>query len=182
MTWLWGVLAFVVAQRLGELWLANRNTRRLLDDGAREHGAGHYPLFVALHGGWIAAIGLLVDPDIQPSIPLLVLFALLQLGRVWVIATLGRYWTTRVISMPGAPLITAGPYRLVRHPNYVIVTGEIAVLPLAFGAWEIAVVFSLLNAGLLAWRLRVENRVLDQRMTTSGCSAGSARTASEDPG
>lgn len=88
--------------------------------------------------------------------PLLVLFALLQLARLWVIASLGPFWTTRVITLPGAPLIRRGPYRWLRHPNYLIVAGEIAVLPLAFGAWTIALVFSVANALLLAYRIRIE--------------------------
>jgi methyltransferase len=94
---------------------------------------------------------------------LLALFVLLQAGRVWVVATLGPYWTTRIITLPGAPLVTGGPFRFVRHPNYLVVTGEIAVLPLAFGAWRIALVFSVLNALLLAWRIRVESGALAAR-------------------
>ena len=97
----------------------------------------------------------------QPVNPmLLILFALLQLGRVWVVASLGDRWTTRIIVKPGAPLIRAGPYRFLRHPNYFVVTLEIAVLPLMFGLWRIALVFSLLNAVILAVRIRAENRAL----------------------
>ncbi len=90
---------------------------------------------------------------------------LLQLGRVWVVATLGPYWPTRIITLPKVPLVRRGPYRFVNHPNYLIVTGEIAVLPLAFGAWPIALVFSILNAALLFWRIRIENGTLTPRRT-----------------
>lgn len=159
----WAVLALVAAQRLGELWLARRNTARLLARGAVEHGRGHYPLIVALHAGWLAALALLVPPETPPQWPWLALFLVLQAGRVWVIASLGERWTTRVIVPPGEPLVRRGPYRYLRHPNYLIVVLEIAVLPLAFGAWEIALVFSLLNVLVLAWRLRVEGAALGYR-------------------
>jgi methyltransferase len=133
--------------------------KRLLADGAREHGAAHYPLLVALHAAWLAALWWSA-PGRPVDLPLLAIFALLQLGRVWVIATLGRRWTTRIIVLPGAPLIRAGPYRLVNHPNYLIVAAEIAVLPLVFGLVELALVFSILNLLVLAVRIRSENAAL----------------------
>lgn len=163
MSILWIVLGLVAAQRLAELAYAQRNTRNLLARGAVEIGRGHYPLFILLHGSWLIAIAVLVPAAAAPSWPLLVLFALLQAGRVWVIATLGPYWTTRIITLPSAPLVARGPFRFVRHPNYWVVTGEIAVLPLAFGAWRLALAFSVLNALLLAWRIRVENAALAGR-------------------
>ncbi len=153
------ILAFVTVQRLGELALARRNTRRLLARGAVETGDGHYPLIVLLHAGWLAGLWLLAW-DRPANLALLAIFAVLQLGRVWVIATLGERWTTRIISLPGAPLIRRGPYRWVSHPNYWIVSAEIAVLPLAFGLPVHALVFSLLNAGMLAVRLRAEAAAL----------------------
>ncbi|MFN4163926.1 MAG: isoprenylcysteine carboxyl methyltransferase family protein [Ferrovibrio sp.] len=163
MTVLYWVLAFVVLQRLAELAWASRNTRRLLARGGRETGARHYPLFVLLHASWLLAIALTVPADTVPNWPLLGLFALLQLGRVWVIATLGPYWTTRIITLDGAPLVRHGPFRFLRHPNYWVVAAEIAVLPLAFGAWPVAVVWSLLNAALLRHRIRVEETALQPR-------------------
>lgn len=163
MTPLYWVLAFVVLQRLAELAWAGRNTKRLLARGAREHGARHYPLFVLLHASWLAAIALTVPADAEPSWLLLGLFALLQLGRVWVIASLGPYWTTRVITLDDAPLVKRGPFRFLRHPNYWVVAGEIAVLPLAFGAWPVALAWSLLNAALLRHRIRVEEAALRPR-------------------
>ena len=150
------ILAFVTAQRLFELWLANRNTRRLMASGAVEHGAGHYPLIVGLHALWLASLWWLAPG--RPVDPFwLALFVLLQPGRIWVIATLGSRWTTRIIIPREAPLVSAGPYRFVSHPNYWVVAGEIAVLPLTFGLWTVALAFSLLNAAVLAIRIRSEN-------------------------
>lgn len=157
------VLGLVVLQRLAELILAQRNTRRLLAKGAVEVGRGHYPLIVALHAAWIAVLALTVPADAPASWPLLGLFLVLQAARIWVIASLGPYWTTRIITLTAAPLVRRGPYRWLRHPNYLVVVLEIAVLPLAFGAVWIALVFSLLNAVLLWHRIRVEAEALAGR-------------------
>ena len=153
------ILGFVTLQRLIELRLADRNSRRLLGEGAVEFGRDHYAFIVGLHMIWLAALWWWA-PGQPIDLALLVLFALLQLGRVWVIATLGDRWTTRIIVMPGAPLVRTGPYRFLKHPNYLIVTLEIAVLPMVFGLWRIALVFSLLNAVILTVRIRAENRAL----------------------
>ena len=153
------ILGLVTLQRLAELVLAGRNTGRLLARGAIEHGSGHYPLIVALHIAWLAALWWWA-PGQPVSLPLLGLFLVLQLGRIWVIATLGERWTTRIIVLPGEPLVTSGPYRFLRHPNYWIVALEIAVLPLVFALWQIALVFSLLNAAVLAIRVTAENKAL----------------------
>ncbi len=163
MSLLWIVLLLVAAQRLAELAYASRNTRRLKAQGAYESGAGHYPLLVAVHALWFAALAVFVPVEQAPNWALLGVFLVLQGLRLWVLASLGRYWTTRVITLPGAPLVRRGPYRFLRHPNYLVVAGEIAVLPLAFGAWEIAVIFSLANAAVLAWRIRCEERALSGR-------------------
>jgi methyltransferase len=157
------ILALCALQRLIELGLARRNERALRAAGAVEHGAAHYPLIVALHAAWLAALALVLRPDTPVSWPLIVVFALLQIARVWVLATLGRAWTTRIISLPGAPLATRGPYSFLRHPNYAIVAAEIAVLPLAFGQWTIAAVFSALNAAMLWLRIRSEDAALAER-------------------
>jgi len=156
------VLAFVTAERLTELVMARRNTARLLAAGAREHGARHYKLIVALHAAWLATL-LVLAPGRPVSLAWLALFAVLQILRLWVLATLGERWTTRIIVLPGAPLVARGPYRLLRHPNYAIVVGEIAVLPLAFGLPLVALVFSLLNAVVLTLRIRAENEALAGR-------------------
>ena len=161
--WLWLVLGLVAAQRLWELWLADRNTKRLLAEGAIEVGAGHYPLFVSLHASWLAAIATVTPWSTVPDPRWLALYVVLQAGRLWVIATLGPYWTTRIITLAGAPLQTRGPYRFLRHPNYVVASLEILVLPLAFGQVWIALVWSLANALLVGWRIRVEDRALQDR-------------------
>ena len=157
------ILALVVLQRLGELVLARRNTSALLARGAVEIGAKHYPLIVLLHASWLAAVILLLPKPAIINWLLLAVFVVLQGLRVWVLSTLGPYWTTRIISVPGAPLVRRGPYRLFRHPNYMVVAGEILVLPLVFGEVWIAIAFSLANAALLAWRIRQEETGLTPR-------------------
>lgn len=157
------ILALVVLQRLGELVLARRNTRALLARGAVEIGAKHYPLIVLLHACWLAAIILFLPQPVMIHWALLAVFVVLQGLRVWVLATLGPYWTTRIISLPGVPLVRRGPYRIFRHPNYMVVAGEILVLPLVFGEVWIAVIFSLANAMVLAWRIRQEETGLTPR-------------------
>ncbi len=153
------ILAFVTLQRLAELVIAQRNTRALLARGAYEASPGHYPLIVAVHTLWLLALWWFA-PGKSVSWPLIGLFLLLQAGRLWVLATLGSRWTTRIIILPGAPLVARGPFRFARHPNYLVVIGEIAVLPLAFGLWEMALLFSAMNAAVLAIRINAENKAL----------------------
>lgn len=167
MTLLHAILLFVAAQRGAELMLAAHNARRLRAAGAVEIDAASYPLFVLLHGGWLAVMAVAIPADTAPFWPLLGVFALLQLARIWVIATLGRHWTTRIIVLPHAKPITSGPYRWCRHPNYLVVAGEIAVLPLAFSAVPLAAAFSLLNAALLARRIPVETAALQAGIASS---------------
>jgi methyltransferase len=157
------ILGLVVLQRTGELLLARRNTARLLREGAVEIGAGHYPLFILLHGAWLAAIAVSLRADTPIAPAPLALYLLLQLGRIWILATLGRYWTTRVITHPGTPLVRKGPYRFLRHPNYLLVALEIPLLPLVFDMVWIAVLFGLANLALLAWRIRLEEAALAPR-------------------
>lgn len=163
MTWLAVVLGLVIVQRLGELWLASRNTQRLMSEGAIEIGAPHYPLFIILHTGWLVAIAVLTPWMTEPNPWLLLIYLGLQFARVWVIVTLGRFWTTRIINLAGAPLVRRGPYRFVRHPNYWVASLEIAILPLAFNQIGVAIAFSVLNALLIAYRVRIENAALAQR-------------------
>jgi methyltransferase len=162
-TVLYWTLGLVALQRLLELAYARSNTARLRRLGAVEVDAGAYPLYVLLHGGWLASVAVFVRAETVPNWPLIGLYALLQLGRIWVIVSLGRYWTTRIITLPTAPLVRAGPFRYLRHPNYLLVVAEIAVLPLAFGAVAVAATFSALNMALLARRIRIEERVLAPR-------------------
>jgi methyltransferase len=157
------ILALVAAERLIELVHAARNTRALKRRGAIERGAGHYPLLMLLHASWLAALFVVVPRDTVPDWPLLVLYLGLQGLRLWVIRSLGPYWTTRIITLPGEGLVRRGPYRFLRHPNYVIVTAEIAVLPLVFHAYAVALIFSALNLAILAWRIRIEEGALAGR-------------------
>ena len=154
------VVGLVALERLGELALSARNTRLLLEQGAHEAGRGHFPLFILLHGGWLVAMLAAAPGDGTIHWAAAAVFALLQVLRVWVLATLGGRWTTRIIVLPGAPLVQSGPYRYLRHPNYLVVVGEIAALPLVFGEWQVAAVFTVLNGVLLAWRIKVEEAAL----------------------
>jgi len=153
------VLAFVTVQRGAELVLARRNTHRLLAQGAFEAAPGHYPLIVLVHTGWLLGLWLLA-PALRPNPALIGVFALLQIARLWVLATLGERWTTRIIVLPGAPLMRNGPFRFVSHPNYCVVAAEIAVLPCAFGLYWFALLFSVLNAAVLTIRIRAEDASL----------------------
>jgi methyltransferase len=162
------IVGLVAAQRLGELAYARRNTRALLAKGAVEVGRAHYPLFVLLHGSWLVAIVAMLPPSPAIHWPVVVALVALQGLRLWVIATLGPYWTTRIITLPDAPLVQGGPYRFLRHPNYAVVVGEIAVLPLVFGQIGVAIVFSILNAALLWWRIRIEDQALRARREQPG--------------
>jgi len=153
------ILALVTMQRLGELVLARHNTKRLRAMGAVEVGADHYPLMIAMHSAWLVSLWLLgYDQDVDPW--LLTAFGLLQGLRWWVLSTLGPRWTTRIIILPGAPLVTDGPYRYISHPNYLVVAAEIALLPLALHLPVLALVFSALNAAVLAIRIRAESEAL----------------------
>jgi len=163
----YAIIFLVVLQRLGELVLANRNTKRLKAQGAVEIGAGHYPLIVLLHTAWLLAVLWLLPAPLEISWPWLAIFVLLQAARIWVIASLGPYWTTRIISVPGKALVRRGPYRFVRHPNYLVVAGEILALPLAFHEIPVAIFFSLANAAILFWRIREEEAGLVTRRELS---------------
>lgn len=153
------ILALVTLQRLGELWLSNRNTRRLLAQGAFEVGASHYPLIVAVHVLWLATLWWCA-PAQRVDLLWLAVFLLIEAARLWTMTSLGSRWTTRIIILPGAPLVRGGPYRFVDHPNYLVVVAEIAVLPLVFGLWPLTLIFTLLNAAVLAVRIREEDRAL----------------------
>jgi methyltransferase len=158
----WAALV-VGVQRLCELWLSRRNANRLIAEGGREIGKGHFPILVAVHVGWLAAIAFLIPADAPVIWPVILAYLVVQAGRYWVVATLGRHWTFKVIDTPAASLVQRGPYRWLKHPNYVVVVLEVALLPLAFGAWEIAAVFSAANLAVLAWRLRGENVSIARR-------------------
>jgi len=153
------LLGFVTLQRGVELALAHRNTRRLLERGAVEAGARHYPAIVLFHAAWLAGLWLL-GRNAELGLAWVAGFVLLQLLRIWVISSLGGRWTTRIILVPGAPPSRRGPYRFLAHPNYLVVAGEIAILPLALGLPAYALLSSIVNAGLLAVRITAENEAL----------------------
>jgi methyltransferase len=164
------ILGLVTVQRAAELVLSNRNTSRLFARGAVEVAPKHYSLVVAVHALWL--IALWVFGHDQPVIVIaLVVYLALQGLRFWVMRTLRERWTTRIIVLPGEPLVSAGPYRYLTHPNYVVVVGEIATLPLVLGLPWLAVLFTILNAAVLFIRMRAENRALEP------CRAAAARAA-----
>lgn len=161
------ILGLVTLQRLGELVLSKRNTDRLRARGAYEVAAGHYPLIVLLHAAWLIGLWYLVvyraavsGASVEVRWAWLGVFVVLQALRFWVIATLGPRWTTRIIVLPGAPLVTGGPYRFVSHPNYWVVAGEMLALPLVFGLVWYGIAFSALNAAVLWMRVRAEEAAL----------------------
>ncbi|MHB1207818.1 MAG: isoprenylcysteine carboxyl methyltransferase family protein [Rhodospirillaceae bacterium] len=158
------MIGLVAAERLIELVISRRHESALRARGAVEIGAGHYPFIVAVHAAWLAGLtvwALAMPPQLNPA--LAAAYFALQPLRVWVIASLGPYWTTRIISLPSAPLMRGGPYRWLRHPNYTVVVLEIAILPLALGAWPLAILFSVLNAVVLRVRIAAENQTLASR-------------------
>jgi|AraplaMF_Col_mMF_1032025.scaffolds.fasta_scaffold10868_4 methyltransferase len=159
MIWPILLLSAVTVERVGELWLAGRNTRALLRRGGREVGREHYGLIVALHALWLACLWIL-SWNVTVDLTWLAAFALLQALRLWILLTLGTRWTTRIIVVPGETLVEAGPYRFMRHPNYVVVVGEIAVLPLCLGQPLHALLFSIANAIVLVVRIKSENAAL----------------------
>lgn len=171
LSWIYGLLTLVILQRCAELVLARRNTRRLLALGGREVGAEHYPFLVALHAAWLATLVLLARPIPSVHWVLLGAFLALQAARVWVIASLGRFWTTRIVTLDGVPLRRSGPYRWLRHPNYWIVALEIPLLPLILDLPVVALVFGAINLILLAFRIDTEERTLAPRRRSNGSPA-----------
>ena len=157
----WGaaLLAFLTAQRIAELWWVRQNERRLFAAGGVEYGRAHLPLIVLLHAAWIVGMWVLAY-DRPVNLFFLTLVVLLQIARFWVLISLGRRWTIRIIVVPGERLVARGPYRFLRHPNYAVVTGEIAAVPLAVGLPVYALVFSILNAAVLAIRVPAEDAAL----------------------
>jgi methyltransferase len=153
------ILTVVTLQRLGELVLARHNSAKLLARGGVEVGARHYPLLVLVHAAWLIALWVW-GRDQDVDLTALSGFVALQGLRLWILATLGSRWTTRIIVLPGEPLVVSGPYRYFSHPNYAVVAGEIALLPLALHLPVIALVFTGLNAAVLWIRIRAEARAL----------------------
>jgi methyltransferase len=153
------ILVLVTLQRAAEFVISSRNTGRLKARGAIEVAPRHYPLVVAMHAAWLISLWIF-GHDRPVNAVALLLYVLLQGFRIWVMRTLGARWTTRIIVLPGEPLVRRGPYRFLPHPNYAVVAGEIALLPLALGLPLLAMIFTALNAAVLAIRIRAENRAL----------------------
>ena len=175
LTFFTALVVLVGLERLAELVVSNRNAAWSLARGGRETGRGHYPVMVVLHTGLL--VGMLVEawlrrPSVSPVLAgTMLALALASQGlRWWCITTLGPHWNTRVIVVPGLPPVRSGPYRFLRHPNYVAVVVEGVALPLVHAAWVTAAVFTVANAALLAVRLRVENQAL-AGLPTSGSTA-----------
>ncbi len=159
------VVGLVALERLAELVVSKRNAAWSMERGGREYGQRHFPVMVVLHTGFLAAMvveALVRRPDVPSALAwsMLGLVVLSQALRWWCIATLGRRWNTRVIVVPGLAPVTGGPYRLLRHPNYVAVVVEGAALPLVHACWWTALGFTVLNAALLTVRIRCENAAL----------------------
>ncbi|HEU0212508.1 MAG TPA: isoprenylcysteine carboxyl methyltransferase family protein [Jiangellaceae bacterium] len=155
----------VGVERLAELMVSTRNARWAFAQGGVEFGRGHYPVMAAMHTALLVACIAEVAVADRPFLPwlgwpMLALVAASEALRWWCVATLGRQWNTRVIVVPGLPLVSAGPYRWLRHPNYLAVVVEVAALPLVHTAWVTAVVFTAANAAVLAVRIPVEERAL----------------------
>lgn len=161
------LVAAIAAQRLVEVAASRRNTRRLLEAGAVEAGRGHLVPMIAMHTAFLVAAPAEVWLFDRPFVPLvgvsaLVLLALALALRAWNLATLGRRWSVRVVAVPGETPVARGPYRFLRHPNYVVVVAEMLALPLVHTAWLTCLVFSALNAWLLTVRIRAEERLLSE--------------------
>jgi methyltransferase len=153
------ILALVTLQRLSELVIARRNTSALMARGAIEHGAAHYPVMVLLHASWLTGLWWFGWNAVVVW-PLMSLYIALQAFRIWILVTLGSRWSTRILTIPNEKLVVRGPYRFVRHPNYLLVLLEVPLLPLALGLNGFALLYGLLNMAMLAWRIRVEETAL----------------------
>lgn len=177
MIWYTLLILAVGGERVAELVVSKRNLRWSLERGGVERGRGHYPPMVVLHTGLLLgclAEVWLADRPFDPALGW-TMFALVlaaQALRWWCIGTLGPRWNTRVVTVPGLPLVTGGPYRLIRHPNYVAVVAEGVALPLVHGGWLTALVFTVLNAWLLTVRIRCENTALAAAPAPGGGAGG----------
>jgi methyltransferase len=153
------ILLLVTLQRLSELVIARRNTAGLIAKGAVEHGASHYPVMVLLHASWLAGLWWF-GWNATIIWPFMLLYIALQAFRVWILVSLGSRWTTRIVTVPHETLVARGPYKYLRHPNYLLVLLEVPLLPLAFGLTWFAALYGVLNIAMLAWRIRIEDQAL----------------------
>jgi methyltransferase len=164
------ILALVTLQRAAELVISSRNTEKLRARGAFEVAPRHYPLIVVVHAAWLISLWIF-GHDRPVNVMALLIYVVLQGFRIWVMWTLGARWTTRIIVLPGEPLVRRGPYRLLPHPNYAVVAGEIALLPLVLRLPLLTLIFTVLNTAVLAIRIRAENRALSVSPTMTARSA-----------
>jgi methyltransferase len=153
------ILLLVTLQRLSELVIARHNTAGLIAKGAIEHGASHYPVMVLLHASWLAGLWWF-GWNATIIWPFMLLYIALQAFRVWILVSLGSRWTTRIVTVPHETLVARGPYKYLRHPNYLLVLLEVPLLPLAFGLTWFAALYGVLNIAMLAWRIRIEDQAL----------------------
>lgn len=155
-------ISFIILLRVAELILAKKNEQWLLQHGAVEYGKEHYPFIVALHVLFFVSLVIEYTSGQNPSysVLIIVLYFLLILFKAWVIASLGTFWNTKIFRIQSIPSIKKGPYKYIKHPNYLVVVVEIALIPLAFHLYYTAIIFSILNAIMLTIRIKAENRVL----------------------
>lgn len=163
MSWHSVIVGLIILQRVAELLYSRRNIARLKAAGAIVVEEPGYIVLIAVHTAWALALIFAIPADAPVDPVFLVLYGVILAGRVWVMASLGWFWCTRIVTLPGAPLVRKGPYRFIRHPNYVVVAAEVAVAPLIFDAWGIALIFSVLNAAVLWLRIRAEEAALSDR-------------------
>ena len=167
----------ILAQRgLEELYSA-ANTKRLLEQGATESGESYYPVVAVTHLGWIAGLFFIIPADAPVYWPVIIAYLALQVLRYWVIANLGPYWTHRIITLPGEPLVRRGPYKYLRHPNYSVTLAETALLPLAFGAWAYAAIMTAIWWAVLRYKILLEDEALDERREMSSVSGDAGKAA-----
>ena len=155
-------VSFVILLRIAELYVARRNEKWMVQNGAVEYGKKHYPFIIALHS--LFFVSLIIEYSMQqtPSFSLifLLIYLLLIAFKVWIIASLGKFWNTKIFRIQNYPLINKGPYKYIKHPNYIIVIAEIALIPLIFQLYYTALIFTLLNAIMLSVRIKEENLAL----------------------
>lgn len=162
------VALLLLLQRGLEEFYSQRNTRRLLSAGAREIGRSYYPVVATTHMAWIAAIFFLIAPDAEIHISLAILYGFLQIVRYWVIGSLGRYWTHRIITLDNAPVVDRGPYRLMRHPNYAVTIAETFLLPIVFGQSALSVIIGAVWYSVLIYKIELEEQGLSERRRHTG--------------
>lgn len=157
------VALLVLLQRGAEELYSARNTRRLIAAGGEEAGSSYYPVVATTHLAWIASLFFLIPADAPISVFLAACYVLLTVARYWVIGTLGRFWTHRIITLKDAPIVRSGPYALIRHPNYVVTIAETFLLPAVFGAWAVAFIMTAVWGAVLRYKIELEDAALAPR-------------------